>query len=65
MNALFFFRGYSWRQNAWYRFAVTTPDGPHERYEVARIGLAQDYPHLSQWSGQFVCLTPDDVFLEL
>ena len=65
MKALFYFAGYHHRNNEWWRFAVTVPDGPHDRYAVARDMLASDYPDLTRWSGQFVCLTPDDVFKEL
>lgn len=65
MNALFYFVGYSFSGNKWWRFAVTVPDGPHERYAQAKDLLAKEYPELSRWSGEFICLTPDDVFKEL
>ena len=65
MNALFYFAGYGFGGNYWDRFVLTVPDGPHDRYEAAKELLIKDYPELSNWSGQFVCLTTDDIFKEL
>lgn len=65
MKALFYFAGYYFKNNEWWHFAVTVPDGPHDRYEQARGLLVAEYPQLNRWSGQFICLTPDDVFKEL
>lgn len=65
MKALFYFVGYNHKANEWWRFAVTVPDGPHDRYAVAKAMMVKKYPELRQWSGEFICLTPEDVFKEL
>lgn len=65
MNALFYFAGYSFSRNAWDRFLITVPDGPHDRHAQAKDILAGNYRDLTRWSGQFVCLTAEDVFKEL
>lgn len=65
MNALFYFSGYDRDQNCYWRFALTVLDGPHDRYAVAKDKLSDAYPQLRHWSGQFICLTTEDVFQEL
>lgn len=65
MNALFYFAGYHFCNNEWWRFAITVPNGPHDRYAQARELLSKEYQQLSRWNGQFVCLTSDSVFKEL
>lgn len=65
MNALFYFAGYRRLDNRCRRFALTVPDGAHDRYSVAKELLAKEYPHLAHWSGEFICLTSEDVFKEL
>lgn len=65
MKALFYFAGYNYKANKWWRFAVTVPDGPHDRYAAAKDMMVEEYPELRQWRGEFICLTPEDVFKEL
>jgi hypothetical protein len=65
MNALFHFSAYYRAGNIYARFAITVPDGYHDRYAVALDQLKDSYPELSNWNGQFVCLTKDEVFREL
>ena len=65
MNALFYFTGYHFRNNEWWRFAITVPDGYDDRHTRARDVLAAEYPELRQWSGKFICLTKDEVWTEL
>lgn len=65
LNALFYFTAYHHQANERWRFAVTVPDGPHERYAQAKDLLRKEYPELSRWSGEFICLTPEEVFKEL
>lgn len=65
MNALFYFAGYNHRNNEWWRWVLTVPDGPHDRYAQARDILADNYPDITRWSGEFICLTTEEVFKEL
>lgn len=65
MKALFYMAGYHFSSNEWWRFVISVPDGPHDRYAVAKDLAAESYPELSRWSGKFLCLTPDDVFMEV
>lgn len=65
MRALFYFTGYNFTSNQYWRFAISVPDGYHDRHAVAKDMLAEAYPRLSNWSGQFICLTPEEIFKEL
>lgn len=65
MNALFFFTGYLHPAHDRRRFVITTPDGVHDRLAAARETLIAAMPNFSGWCGQFICLTPEDVFKEL
>lgn len=70
MNALFYFAGYHWSCNAWSHWLLTVPSGaqpgdPEARYAAALAVLKEGYPEYSQWSGEFICLTPDEVFKEM
>lgn len=65
MRALFYFSGYDARANNYWRFAISVPDGYHDRHAVAKDMLVEAYPRLSSWSGQFICLTHDEIFKEL
>ncbi len=65
MNALFYFTGYLHPAHDRRRFVLTTPDGPHDRFERAKEMLLTTLPNFSNWHGQFICLTPEEIFKEL
>ncbi len=65
MNALFYFTGYLHPAHERRRFVITTPDGPHDRFAVAKDQLIEAMPNFSNWHGQFICLTLEEVFREL
>lgn len=66
MNALFYFAGYDFRNNCWVRFIFTVRNRDGEdRWALARSYIANEYPELSRWSGEFICLTSEDVFKEV
>lgn len=65
VNALFYFKAYSHADNCWYRWALTVPDGPDDRYAAALDLLRDAEPTLTSWQGTFVCITNNDVFKEL
>ncbi len=65
MNALFYFSGYHFKNNEWWRFLITVADGPHDRWLAAKDLISREYPELNRWSGEFICLTPEYVFKEV
>lgn len=65
MNALFYFSGYYHAGNVYARFVITVPDSSNDRYALALELLTDSYPNLSNWHGQFVCLTQEQIFREL
>lgn len=65
MRALFYFSGYDFATNKYWRFVLSVNDGPHDRYASALDEVREAYPRLTNWSGQFICLTPEHIFKEL
>jgi hypothetical protein len=67
MNALFYVAAYHFNNNEWWRFMVTTPDGPHDRHAAVIDKFKDGYSDLgfARVKAEFVCLTPDEVFMEV
>lgn len=60
MNSLYYVSGYHWRNNEWWRFALTA-DNSDAACDQIKVG----FPELSRISAKYICETPDEVFEEL